>query len=76
MKAFFLDDPRDREAFLAPTTKQILIPGTTETVDYDPVKRARRARHAGWARARQSPFGAYAFALNELDRGAGQSFAL
>ncbi|WP_065217974.1 MULTISPECIES: ROK family protein [Butyricimonas] len=68
MKAFFLDDPRDREAFLAPTTKQILIPGTTETVDYDPVKRAAvLVTRLGTSKA--IAFGAYAFALNELDRG-------
>lgn len=67
MKAFFLGDPRDREAFLAPTTCQIVIPGTTDTVDYDPVKRmAVLTTTLGTSKA--IAFGAYAFALNELDR--------
>ena len=67
MKAFFLDDPADREAFLAPTTRQIIIPGTTETVDYDPVKRAAVViTRLGTSKA--IAFGAYAFALNELDK--------
>lgn len=27
------------QAFLAPTSRCIVVPGTTETVEYDPVKR-------------------------------------
>ena len=38
MKAFFLDDTVDRKAFLTSTSRRIMIPGTTETVEYDSVK--------------------------------------
>ena len=67
MKAFFLDNPVDREAFLTPTVKHIVVPGTTDTVEYDPVKRmGLLVTKLGTSKA--IAFGAYAFALNELDR--------
>ena len=67
MKAFFLYDPVDREAFLTPTVKHIVVPGTTDTVEYDPVKRMGvLVTKLGTSKA--IAFGAYAFALNELDR--------
>ena len=67
MKAFFLDDPGDCAAFLAPTSRCIVVPGTTETVEYDPVKRMGViTTKLGTSRA--IAFGAYAFALNELDK--------
>ena len=67
MKAFFLNDPVDREAFLTPTVKHIVVPGTTDTVEYDPVKRMGvLVTKLGTSKA--IAFGAYAFALNELDR--------
>ena len=67
MKAFFLDDPVDCAAFLAPTSRCIVVPGTTETVEYDPVKRMGViTTKLGTSRA--IAFGAYAFALNELDK--------
>ena len=67
MKAFFLDDQGDCAAFLAPTSRRIVVPGTTETVEYDPVKRMGViTTKLGTSRA--IAFGAYAFALNELDK--------
>lgn len=67
MKAFFLDDPVDREAFLTPTVRHIVVPGTTDTVEYDPVKRMGvLITKLGTSKA--IAFGAYAFALNELDK--------
>ena len=67
MKAFFLDDPGDCAAFLAPTSRRIVVPRTTETVEYDPVKRMGViTTKLGTSRA--IAFGAYAFALNELDK--------
>ena len=67
MKAFFLDDPAGLTAFLAPTSRQILVPGTTETIEYDPVKRMGViTTKLGTSKA--IAFGAYAFALNELDK--------
>lgn len=67
MKAFFLDDPGDCAAFLTPTSRRIVVPGTTETVEYDPVKRMGViTTKLGTSRA--IAFGAYAFALNELDK--------
>ena len=67
MKAFFLDDPGECAAFLTPTSRRIVVPGTTETVEYDPVKRMGViTTKLGTSRA--IAFGAYAFALNELDK--------
>lgn len=67
MKAFFLDDPTGRVAFLASSCKKVLVPGTAETVDYDPVKRMGvMITKLGTSKA--IAFGAYAFALNELDK--------
>ena len=67
MKAFFLDDAADRAAFLASTSRRIMVPKTTETVEYDPVKRTGVIMtRLGTSKA--IAFGAYAFALNELDK--------
>ncbi|MDR2130287.1 MAG: ROK family protein [Odoribacteraceae bacterium] len=67
MKAFFLNDPRDVVRFLASTTVPIPVPGTGQTVDYDPVKRMGVViTKLGTSKA--VALGAYAFALNELDR--------
>jgi glucokinase len=67
MKAFYLDDPRDVERFLAPTAVQVRVPGTSETVNYDPVKRMPvLLSRLGTSKA--VALGAYAFALNELDK--------
>ena len=45
----------------------IVVPGTTETVEYDPMKRMGViTTKLGTSRA--IAFGAYAFALNELDK--------
>ena len=67
MKAFFLDDTVDRKAFLTSTSRRIMIPGTTETVEYDSVKKMGVIMtRLGTSKA--IAFGAYAFALNELDK--------
>jgi glucokinase len=71
MKAFFLNDPAQVVDFLAPTTVSIPVPGTGERVDYDPVKRmAITITKLGTSKA--TALGAYAFALNELDKGHGK----
>lgn len=67
MKAFFLNDPVDVVEFLAPTTKKIQVPDTDCFVDYDPVKRMGVViTKLGTSKA--IALGAYAFALNELDK--------
>jgi glucokinase len=67
MKAFFLDDPADAARFLAPTSVSIPVPGTGEMVEYDPVKRMGvMITRLGTSKA--IALGAYAFALNELDK--------
>ncbi|MDR2414873.1 MAG: ROK family protein, partial [Odoribacteraceae bacterium] len=67
MKAFFLDDPGDAARFLAPTTVPVPVPGTSRVVDYDPVKRMGvTITRLGTSKA--VALGAYAFALDKLDR--------
>ncbi|MDR0765928.1 MAG: ROK family protein [Odoribacteraceae bacterium] len=67
MKAFFLDDPDDAARFLAPSTVTVPVPGTRRTVEYDPVKRMGvMITRLGTSKA--VALGAYAFALNKLDR--------
>ena len=67
MKAFFLDDVADRDAFLVSTSRRITVPGTTETIEYDSVKKMGVIMtRLGTSKA--IAFGAYAFALNELDK--------
>ena len=67
MKAFFLNDPNDVIRFLEPTTREIPVPGTNQTVNYDPVKRMGIViTKLGTSKA--TALGAYAFALNELDK--------
>lgn len=68
MQAFFLNDPNDVIEFLKPTNRMIPVPGTSRTVDYDPVKRMGVVvTKLGTSKA--VALGAYAFALNELDKG-------
>ncbi|MDR1273346.1 MAG: ROK family protein [Odoribacteraceae bacterium] len=67
MKAFFLNDPEDAARFLASTSVSIPVPGTGEMVEYDPVKRMGvMITKLGTSKA--VALGAYAFALNELDK--------
>jgi glucokinase len=67
MKAYYLNDPADVVKFLAPTAYPVPVPGTSLTVDYDPVKRMPvTITKLGTSKA--IALGAYAFALNELDK--------
>ncbi len=66
-KAFNLDDDNELKSFINGETKKITIPGTNKILTYDPMKRfgiglsKLGTNHA-------VSIGAYAFALNELDR--------
>ncbi len=65
--AFNLDDPAQRETFLRGETREIPVPGTERKVRYDPLQRIG----VGLTRLGTSEavaIGAYAFALQELDR--------
>lgn len=67
MNAFYLNDPQGVLEFLKPTNRPIPVPGTDRTVDYDPVKRMGvMITKLGTSKA--IALGAYAFALNELDK--------
>ncbi|MBK1827651.1 ROK family protein [Haloferula rosea] len=64
--AFNLEDPTQVETFLKGDTREIIIPGTTRTTQYDPMPRVG----VGISRLGTSEavaIGAYAFALNQLD---------
>ena len=66
--AFDLEDPGQRELFLAGDTHVIQIPGGSGTVSYDPLARVGIGRsHLGTSEA--VAVGAYAFALARLDEG-------
>jgi glucokinase len=67
VKAFDLDDPAQMTAFLGSERHQVPVPGTGRLVDYDPHKRVGVAISKLGA-SRAVALGAYAFALNELDR--------
>ncbi len=66
-QAFNLEDGAQRAAFLHGATHQIAVPGTGQTVAYDPLARIG----VGLSRLGTSEaiaVGAYAFALQQLDR--------
>lgn len=66
-KAFNLEDEWERALFLKGEAKQVKVPGTDKTVAYDPLKRIG----IGLSRLGASKaiaVGAYAFALNSLDK--------
>lgn len=65
MKAFDLDNEQDFEAFAQGGAIKITIPGTQETVDYDPMKRIGVSISKLGA-SKAVSLGAYAFALNHL----------
>lgn len=67
VKAFNLEDPAQMAAFLGSERRQVPVPGTDRFVDYDPGKRVGVAISKLGA-SRAVALGAYAFALNELDR--------
>ena len=65
--AFNLEDPAQMESFLQGEAREIAIPGSRKKVLYDPLQRIG----VGISRLGTSEavaIGAYAFALNELDR--------
>jgi glucokinase len=66
MTAFNLEDPGERERFVAGEVKEVTVPGSTRTVTYDPLERVG----VGLSRLGTSKavaLGAYAFALTALD---------
>ena len=67
VKAFNLEDPAGREAFVKGEAREVVVPGSGRKVTYDPLKRIG----VGLSRlgtSRAVALGAYAFALAELDR--------
>lgn len=67
VKAFNLEDPGERAAFVAGAAKEVEVPGSSRRVSYDPLQRIG----VGLSRLGTSQavaVGAYAFALAELDR--------
>jgi glucokinase len=66
VKAFDLEDAREREAFVKGASREVVVPGSDRKVAYDPLKRVG----VGLSRlgtSRAVALGAYAFALAELD---------
>ena len=67
VKAFNLEDPAERAAFVKGDAREVVVPGSARKVAYDPLKRVG----VGLSRLGTSQavaIGAYAFALAELDR--------
>ena len=67
VKAFNLEDPAERAAFVRGEAREVVVPGSGRKVAYDPLKRIG----VGLSRLGTSQavaLGAYAFALAELDR--------
>ena len=67
VKAFNLEVPAEREAFVKGDAREVVVPGSDRKVAYDPLKRVG----VGLSRLGTSQavaIGAYAFALAELDR--------
>jgi glucokinase len=65
---FNLEDPAEREAFLRGQTREVIVPGSLRKITYDPMQRTA----VGISRLGTSEavsIGAYAFALDQLDRG-------
>jgi glucokinase len=70
-KVFNLENPDEQKLFSLGAQKQITVPGTNKTLNYDPLKRVG----VGLSRLGTSKaiaVGAYAFALNALDKGSKQ----
>jgi len=66
MTAFNLEDPEERARFVKGAVKEVVVPGSTRTVTYDPLERVG----VGLSRLGTSKavaIGAYAFALAALD---------
>jgi glucokinase len=66
MTAFNLEDPVERARFVKGEVKEVLVPGSTRTLTYDPLERVGLGlSRLGTSRA--VALGAYAFALTALD---------
>ena len=68
MTAFNLEDPEERARFVEGEVKEVVVPGSTRTVTYDPLERVG----VGISRLGTSKavaLGAYAYALTALDSG-------
>ncbi len=69
-KAFYIDDPAHRREFISGSPNELEVGGTSRKVYFDPVKRIPLGiTKLGTSRA--ISLGAYAFALNELDKPGG-----
>ena len=67
-RAFNVEDPAERAAFLKGDARAIAVPGSTREVAYDPLQRiAVGLSRLGTSRA--VAIGAYAYALSKLDAG-------
>jgi glucokinase len=65
-RAYNIEDPAQREHFLKGETREIRVPGSARTIDYDPLARtAIGISRLGTSEAVE--IGAYAFALRSLD---------
>ncbi len=67
IKAYNLEDTVEKKAFLKGDNRMIIVPGTTKKIPYDPLKRIG----VGMSRlgtSKSVSVGAYAFALNALDK--------
>lgn len=65
-KAYYLDDQTDMQEFLKGDSRTVVVPGSRNTLQYDPLARTG----IGFSRIGASKaiaLGAYAFALNNLD---------
>ena len=66
VRAFNLEDPAERAAFVKGSAREVVIPGSARRVAYDPLKRIGIGlSRLGTSRA--TALGAYAFALASLD---------
>ena len=67
LKAFNLEDPEDLSEFLDDSSREIQVPFSNKKVTYDPVKRIGVGiSHLGTSKA--AAIGAWAFALDQLDK--------
>ncbi|MDY0104502.1 MAG: ROK family protein [Lentimicrobium sp.] len=71
MKAFYLNDEQELEAFIKGSSTHVLVPGTDKMVNYNSEKRIGVAVSKLGA-SKAISLGAYAFALNEMDVAAEQ----